>query len=213
MSSFLNWILGRKEEVVEEPVTYLDQQLHFCDLFGQSIRQHLQELTPAQRQTAERLIPALMELGINSHPPQDFSLFFQLTNWPRHQQEFRQLIRTWWQILQRCSSPSLSIQQTEKACCPINQNNLPAARAIVWLQLQLQGAAMVPELLSMMDDCVQQYPHCSEIAEQLALSSANALVRTPFYRLHQYDIALNHPALTRGRLGGRLQPQQMKQAS
>ncbi len=213
MNRFLNWLLGRNEDVAEEETnTYLNQELHTCDRFGKAVQQQLQELHPNQRQLAERLIPALMELGNSSHPPQDLSLFFELTNWPRHEQEFRLLMAAWWKILQHCNSQDYS-SSSDNSCCPINQHNLPAARAIIWLQIHLLGAGVVSDLLSFMDECVQQYPHCSEISEQLALSAANALARTPFYRRHQFEIAMTHPALTRGRLGRILQAQPMKWAS
>lgn len=213
MKALVNWILGRKEEEVEETVTYLNQRLRTCDRFGKEVWQNMLELRPEQRELAGRLIPALMELGSSSYPPQDLTPFFQLTNWPGHSQEFRSLIASWWQILRHCSASHHLADRTATNCCPIGRNNLPAARAVVWLHMHLQGAAIVPDLLSFMEDCVQQYPDCSETAEQLALGAAHALIRTPYYRRYQLELGLTHPALTRGRLGQRLQVPQMKWAS
>ena len=215
MISLLNWLWGRQEDDVhEEPTSYLDHDLCRCDRFGKALGQYLSELTPDQQAIAQRLIPALLELGKGSHPPSDLTRFLKMTYWARYQQYHRFLINEWWQILQNCAQlHNSSWHQSADDCCPINRHNLPVARAIIWLHIHLKKSDSVASLLPFMANCLQQYPHCSEIAEQLAMSAANSLVRQPFYRFHQYNIAMKYPILSRGRMGRRLQIQAMRWAS
>ena len=138
----------------------------------------------------------------------------KMTYWARHKQYHRQLITEWWQILQGCAQlHNDTFLFREEDCCPINRHNLPAAQAITWLYIHLKQGDSVAHVLPFMDDCLRQYPHCSEIAEQLALSAANSLVRQPFYRFHRHNIAIDYPNLSRGRMGRQLQIQPIRWAS
>lgn len=216
MNSLINWLFRQDEDsVIEEAtITGLNKKIHNCDRFGKAITQHVMQLTKEQRIVADRLIPALFELGIGSHPPRDLSRFMKTVHWPRHDQASRQMLNEWWHILQHCASlHHRPYNDHSTDCCPVNQHNLHAARGIIWLQIHLRGAKIVPVLLPFMANCMQQYPQCSEIAEQLALSAANMLVRQPFYRFHRHDIAIRYPILSRGRMGRRLELHQRRWAS
>ncbi|MEL7250423.1 MAG: hypothetical protein AAFO03_18500 [Bacteroidota bacterium] len=215
MNSLFKWLLGRQEEDPEErPTSYLDNELCTCDRFGKVLEQYIDKLLPAEQAIAQHLIAALLELGKGSHPPQDLKLFMKMTHWCRHLQYHRHLITEWWQLLKGCAQLHNQHQAlSADDCCPINRQNLPAAQAITWLYIHIKKGESVTSLLPFMDDCLRQYPLCSEIAEQLALSAANALTRQPFYRFHRHNIAIQYPNLSRGRMGRQLQIQAVRWAS
>ena len=214
MKALINWLLGRSPKKPKQPYDYRNRRIHTCDFFGKAIHQYLTEMEPSQRELAQTLLPALLELGSTSHPPNDFKLIQRLPEWQQHPTLIRTLINDWWQILAHL------IDMTSKhnnalagSCCPLNRSNLPAARAIVWLQVHFRPAMAKEDLPLLMAQCVEQYPYCSEVSEQLALAAANTLVRQPFYDHYQMTIALNYPILCRGRIGRRLQITALRQAS